>query len=273
MTTLGMTEHQYTTMNISDKLKERYGKSHLSYSSIKQALGDMAQFDRYMKGEVKYKSDALDFGTLYDMLLFERDKAFDTYVVMSETQVMSKLSDKAKASKKPSLTLEYKTVLAGMKAEAIESGKTIVSHDDWQTANDMIDRLSTCGLLDTYLKGDYQVGFVEELNGVQVKGFLDCLGDGFISDSKSARSSEKFRYAVRDFCYDIQAYIYTEVFGIKDFYWVVQEKTYPYLPALVKCTDETLFTGEMKFNDALGRIQDFLEKDYNPAKDYLKYDV
>ena len=64
-------------MNISDKLMERYGKSHLSYSSLKQALGDMAQFDRYMKGEVKYKSDALDFGTMYDMLLFERDKAFE----------------------------------------------------------------------------------------------------------------------------------------------------------------------------------------------------
>ena len=68
-------------MNISDKLMERYGKSHLSYSSLKQALGDMAQFDRYMKGEVKYKSDALDFGTMYDMLLFERDKAFEKYTL------------------------------------------------------------------------------------------------------------------------------------------------------------------------------------------------
>ena len=97
-----------------------------------------------------------------------------------------------------------------MKTEALEEGKTIVSSDDWQMANDMIDRLATCGLLDTYLAGDYQVGFLEELNGVQVKGFLDCLGDGFISDSKSARSAEKFRYAVRDFCYDIQAYIYCE---------------------------------------------------------------
>lgn len=260
-------------MTISEQLQERYGKSHLSYSSLKQALGDMAQFDRYMKGEVKYKSDALDFGTLYDMLLFEREKAFDKYVVMSESNVLSQLSDKARASKKPSLTSEYKAIVAKMKTEALEEGKTIVSHDDWQTANDMIDRLDTCGLLNTYLAGDYQVGFLEELNGVQVKGFLDCLGDGFISDSKSARSSEKFRYAVRDFSYDIQAYIYTKVFGIKDFYWVVQEKTYPYLPALVKCTDETLFTGEMKFNDALVRIKQFLAEDYDPAKDYLQYEV
>lgn len=260
-------------MNISEKLQERYGKSHLSYSSLKHALGDMAQFDRYMKGELKYESDALSFGTLYDMLLFERDQAFEKYVVMSDSQIMSRLSDKARSSKKPSMTSEYKAVLAAMETEALEEGKIIVSHDEWQTANDMIDRLATCGLLDTYLAGDYQVGFLQELNGVQVKGFLDCLGDGFISDSKSARSAEKFRYAVRDFCYDIQAYIYTKVFGIKDFYWVVQEKTYPYLPALVKCSEETLFTGEMKFNDAVRRIRTMLMEDFDPTKDYLRYEV
>lgn len=260
-------------MNISDKLQERYGKSHLSYSSLKQALGDMAQFDRYMKGELKYESDALEFGTLYDMLLFEREKAFEKYMVMSESAIMAQLSDKARNSKKPSMTSEYKAVLAAMKTEAIEEGKTIVTSADWQMANDMIDRLATCGLLDTYLAGDYQVGFVEDLNGIQVKGFLDCLGDGFISDSKSARSAEKFRYAVRDFSYDIQAYIYTKVFGIKDFYWVVQEKTYPYLPALVKCSEETLFTGEMKFHDAVNRINRFLSEDYDPATDYLNYEV
>jgi len=260
-------------MIISEKLQERYGKSHLSYSSLKQALVDMAQFDRYMKGELKYESDALHFGTLYDMLLFEREKAFEKYMVLSESEVMAQLSDKARGMKKPSMTSEYKAVVEAMKTEALEEGKTIVSHDDWQMANDMIDRLATCGLLDTYLAGDYQVGFVEELHGIQVKGFLDCLGDGFISDSKSARSAEKFRYAVRDFSYDIQAYIYTKVFGIKDFWWVVQEKTYPYLPALVKCSEETLFTGEMKFNDAVNRITKFLSEDYEPTTDYLQYEV
>lgn len=260
-------------MNISEQLHERYGKSHLSYSSLKQALGDMAQFDRYMKGELKYESDALTFGTLYDMLLFERDQAFEKYSVVSEGQVLARISEKARSSKKPSMTLEYKSALSEIEAELVEAGKIIVSSDDWKTANDMIDRLATCGLLDTYLAGDYQVGFLKELNGVEVKGFLDCLGDGFISDSKSARSAEKFRYSVRDFCYDIQAYIYTKVFGIKDFYWVVQEKTYPYLPALVKCSEETLFTGEMKFNDAVNRIRKFLREDYDPTKDYLIYEV
>ena len=53
----------------------------------------------------------------------------------------------------------------------------------------------------------------------------------------------------------------------------MQEKTYPYLPALVKCTDETLFVGEMKFTDALNRIEKFLNEDYNPITDYLQYEV
>jgi len=259
--------------NIPEQLKKRYGKSHLSYSSLKQALGDMAQFDRYMKGEMKYESDALAFGTLYDMLLFEREKAFEKYTVLSQSEILSQISEKARSSKKPPLTAEYKSVLSAMKAEALEDGKTIVSSADWQMANDMIDRLATCGLIESHLKGEFQVEFMADLHGIQVKGFLDCLGDGFISDSKSARSVDKFRYAVRDFSYDIQAYIYTKVFEIKDFYWVVQEKTYPYLPALVKCSDETLFTGEMKFNDAVARITTFLEQDYEPTTDYLKYEV
>ena len=229
-------------MTIPEQLKQRYNKSHLSYSSVKQALGDMAQFDRYMKGEIKYKSDALEFGTLYDMLLFERTKAMEKYFVINKNKILNECSSKTKSSKSPHLTNEYKSVRADLEQQAQLKGMALVSHEDWQMANDMIDRLATCGLLDTYLAGEYQVGFLEELNGIQVKGFLDCLGDGFIS-------------------------------GIKDFYWVVQEKTYPYLPALVKCSDETIFVGEMKFNDAVNRIRTFLREDYDPTKDYLKYEV
>jgi hypothetical protein len=260
-------------MNIPDVLEERYGKRHLSYSSLKQALGDMAQFDRYMKGELKYKSDALDFGTLYDMLLFEHEKAIDTYKIISNEIIMSKLSDKARASKKPQMTSEYKAAVAAEKTAAIEDGKVICSADDWTQANEMIDRLAECGLIGSHLKGKYQVEFNEMLGGVQVKGFLDCLGDDYISDSKSTMSVNKFRYSVRDFSYDIQAYIYTQVFGLSDFYWVVQEKNYPYLPALVKCSENTLFAGEMKFNDAVKAIEKFLDGQKTPNQYYLSYEI
>jgi len=108
---------------------------------------------------------------------------------------------------------------------------------------------------------------------VPVKGFLDCLGDGFITDSKSTRSVDKFRYDVNSWSYDIQAYIYTKVFNVKDYYWVVQEKAYPFYPALVKCSDDTLFRGEMKFHQALENINNWLSSDNKTQKHYAEFTV
>ena len=261
-------------MNIPELLQERYNKPHLSYSSLKVALTDMAKFDQYMRGELKFESPALTFGTLYDMLLFERDRAFDTYAVVSEEAILDSCSDKTRGMKKPRLTKEYKEVEAKLVADAAESGKELCSPSDWKMANEMIDRLHQCGLVSKYLSsGKYQVEFNEMLGPIRVKGFLDCLGDGFIVDSKSTKAVDKFRFSVRDFCYDIQAHIYCKVFGIKKFYWLVQEKTYPYLPAVVECSDETLFAGEMKFNDAIERITNFLSSDKQPMQDYVEFKV
>lgn len=265
-------------MTLSDKLMERYGKKHLSYSSIKQALGDMRKFDKYMKGEIKYSSTALSFGTLYDDMLFMSEEEFKkSYYCIDEEAVIGGLSDKSKDSKNTKATKEYKEAIEAIKNS--NESSTLVSVQDMDMARDMVSRLEDCGLRASHLTGQFQVEFLEELpddNGepVLVKGFLDCLGDGFITDSKSAASVQKFGYAVRDFCYDIQAYIYTKVFVVDEFYWVVQEKTDPYLPALVKCTDKTIFSGEMKFYDAISRINEFLD---NPeivsAKYYEEFEI
>lgn len=261
-------------IDIPKALEERYGKAHLSYSSLKVALDDMAKFDLYMKRKLKFESPALAFGTLYDMLLFEREKAMDTYTILSDDKVIDMCSDGVKNMKRPSMSAEFKKIKAELLAEAEENGKTLCSPDDWKMANDMIDRLEECGLADQYLSSsNYQVEFNEMLGPVKVKGFLDCLGDGYIVDSKSTKSVSKFRYSVRDFSYDIQAYIYTKVFGVNEFYWLVQEKTSPYLPAIVQCSEETLFAGEMKFNDAIERIEKFLREGGSPVQDYLRFKV
>ena len=252
-------------MTLRERLEEATGKPHLSYSSIKYALGDMRLWEMYMKGQLRKESDALTFGTLYDMLLFERDKAMNEYQVLNDEEVIASIGGKS-----PKSTKKYKD----WKAEIIKTtDKTLVSSEDWKKANDMIERLANCGLIQKRLKGKYQVEFNEDVNGVPLKGFLDCLGDGYITDSKSARSVDKFRYDVNSWCYDIQAYIYTTVFGIKDYYWVVQEKTYPYYPAEVKCSEETLFKGEMKFHQALENIHKHLDKEAPELNCYASFVV
>ena len=253
-------------MTLRERLTEATGKTHLSYSSIKYALGDMRLWEMYMKGQLKKESDALVFGTLYDMLLFERDKAYDQYYVLNDDEIVAKIGGKY-----PRNTKKYKE----WKAEAAEKnqGKTLVSSEDWKKANDMITRLADCGLIKKRLTGKYQVEFNEDIDGIPLKGFLDCLGDGYITDSKSSRSVDKFRYDVNSFCYDIHAYIYTKVFGIKDYYWVVQEKAYPYYPAEVKCSEETLFKGEMKFHQALENIHNYLDKGLPEQDCYASFTV
>jgi hypothetical protein len=260
-------------MNISDKLMERYGKPHLSYSSIKKALSDMALFDLYMKGAIEYKSDELEFGTMYDMLLFERDKALKTYMVVDHDLIMERCSPTTQSTKSPKATKEYKEVRDAIEIELAEKGKVACTKEDWKMANEMIDRLVNSGVYQKFLSGRHQVEVYQEINGVTVKGYIDCLGEGFISDSKSSRSIDGFKYDVSKMCYDVQAYIYCKAMGIKTFYWVVQEKTYPFLPAVVKCTDQTLFAGEMKFLEAVSRITKFVNGTSDPMEDYITFEV
>ena len=265
-----------STAEFRQKLMERYGKEHLSYSSLKHALGDMRYFDMYMKGEIKKESQALTFGSMYDMFLFEPEKAKEHYVVVNPDHVVEQLSSKAQSSKNPKLTAEYKAKVAELELEAHESGQEIVSLQDYEDAHRMIQRLKDSGLYLNYLHGNkFQVEMLEEIDGILIKGYIDCLGENMVIDSKSTRSMNKFRYDVNSFCYDIQAYLYTRGTGIDDFYWLVQEKNYPFYPGIVKCSQETLFNGEMKFNEAIGNIATYLNKgeDYDYNKHFAEFSV
>ena len=256
-------------MTMREQLTERVGKPHLSYSSLKYALGDMRLWEMYMRGQLKKESDALAFGSLYDLLLFEPEKFNDVYYTLDDSSIVASIGGTY-----PRSTKRYKEWKAEAAQVAENADKILASEEDVRKANEMIQRLKDCDLYDKrFAGGKYQVEFNTDLDGIPLKGFLDCLQDGFIVDSKSSRSIDKFRYDVNSWSYDIQAYIYTKVFDIKDFYWVVQEKAYPFYPADVKCTDETLFRGEMKFHQAVENIKTWLDGDQETVKHYAEFVV
>jgi len=254
-------------MSMRDQLQESVGKPHLSYSSLKYALGDMRLWEMYMRGQLKKESEALYFGSLYDLLLFEPEKFADTYYTLDDADIVADIGGKY-----PRSTKRYKE----WKAEAEEANgeKILAPAEDVKKAKEMIQRLKDCGLYDKrFAGGKYQVEFNVDLDGVPLKGFLDCLQDDCIIDSKSSRAIDKFRYDVNSWSYDIQAYVYTKVFDIKDFYWVVQEKAYPFYPADVKCSEETLFRGEMKFHQALENINNYLNGNKQTEKHFAEFVV
>jgi len=256
--------------NVSKILEEKTGKSYLSYSSVKYALQDMRLFEMYMKGQLKKTSTALEFGSMYDCLLFEPHKFNDRFQILNEDEILQEIG-----GKKPKSTKLYKE----WKEDQEQGDKALVTLEDHKQAMEMIDRLDTCGVRDIYLKGSYQIEFKEEINlfddyeGIVVRGFLDCLGDGFISDSKSSRGAKSFPRDVISYSYDIQAYLYSKVFDIPDFYWVVQEKAYPYLPAVYKASDKTLGFGEAKFKKGVRTVLEYFEKDKASDKFYLQGEI
>ena len=252
-----------------DQLKERYGKPHLSYSSLKYALGDMRRWEKYMRGELFMESDALRFGSLYDCLLLTPEDAHNQYIIMDEEALTKGI--KARNIK---ATKEYKERVKLFEETAKESGRVVVSSEDWQKAEDMISRLDQEGLLASVLSGgSSQWAFNDDYDGIPLKGFIDYLHPDFVLDSKSTRSMDKFRYDVNSFCYDIQAYIYTLVTGKEDFYWLVQEKNDPYFPGLIKCSSKTLFAGEMKFNEALSNVREWMSTENSELNGHARFEI
>ena len=86
-----------------DELTKAVGKGHLSYSSIKYALGDMRLWEMYMRGELRKETEALHFGTLYDMLLFEPEKAADAFYTLDDAEICAEIGGRS-----PRMTKRYK---------------------------------------------------------------------------------------------------------------------------------------------------------------------
>ena len=98
-----------------EQLTAAVGKPHLSYSSLKYALGDMKLWEMYMRGQLKKESEALYFGSLYDMLLFEPEKAHEIYYTLDDADIIKEIGGKS-----PRNTKKYRE----WKAETLDSMDT-----------------------------------------------------------------------------------------------------------------------------------------------------
>lgn len=255
-------------MEFANKLAERVGKGYLSYSSCKEALKDIKLWELYMQGRLRKHSDALHFGSIYDKLLFEPQSFDKEFVVVNDDKITAEIGGKS-----PRATKKYKDWLKETTIDATKNKLGVVNANDYKQAIEMIERLDKTPVREEFLKGDYQVEFNSFIEGTEgddipVRGFLDCKGDGYISDSKTTQRMSGFKYDVNKFSYDIQAYIYCEVFGVEDYYWVVQEKAYPYAVGVYKASPRTLEGGERKFHAAVAKIKAYLDGHLIPEAYY-----
>ena len=160
-------------MELALKISQEYGKGYLSYSSIKLALQDMKLFEMKMRDQLKFETPALAFGKLYDCMLLTPED-FDTqFVILDDDEICKEIGGKA-----PKRTKAYAEWLEG-----INDGRHLVSKEDVKKAEEMIVRLKVTGVHEIALQGDKQYEFNDFIGEVPVRGFLDVLGDGYITVS------------------------------------------------------------------------------------------
>lgn len=256
-------------MRFAVDLQNKTGKSYLSYTSIKIAIEDMVSFEAYCRGTYYKDSEALTFGSAYDCLLFEPEKFDERFIVMDDSKIIAEIG-----GGNPRITKAYKEWKANFKGNV--GGKRILSMDDNQMAIDMITRLMSTIAYQVYLANAlYQVEATGFINDIPVHGFLDAKGENelgeYIVDVKTTRNIKGFRRDVFAFGYDLQAYIYTQLTGISNYMWIVQQTSYPFTIGLFICSERTLESGKRKFETGTEIIRSFLDGDMS-TQEYYIYD-
>lgn len=210
------------------------GQNALSSSSIKTLLSSPKTYyftTKYGSGETQ----ALRDGKLFHTMILEPEKLDDIIFVDAAT----------KASK------EYKL--------AKETGKEVYTNSEKKAAERLCDALLRNEAVKEYLiKAEYEVPQIAMIDGIPVRAKADILKGNTIIDLKTTTGIKDFRYSADKYSYDLQAWLYKEMFGVDNFVFVVIDKGSLDI-AIFECSDEFYEKGKQKFEQGISNFKYFFQ--------------
>lgn len=212
------------------------GQNALSSSTIKTLLSSPKTYyftTKYGSGETQ----ALRDGKLFHTMILEPEKLDDIIFVDAAT----------KASK------EYKL--------AKETGKEVYTNSEKKAAERLCDALLRNEAVKEYLiKAEYEVPQIAMLDGIPIRAKADILKGNTIIDLKTTTGIKDFRYSADKYSYDLQAWLYREMFGVDNFVFVVIDKGSLDI-AIFECSDEFYSKGKEKFEQGISNFKYFFQTD------------
>lgn len=210
------------------------GQNALSSSTIKTLLSSPKTYyftTKYGSGETQ----ALRDGKLFHTMILEPEKLNDIIFVDAAT----------KASK------EYKL--------AKETGKEVYTKSEKKAAERLCDALLRNEAVKEYLtKAEYEVPQIAMIDGIPVRAKADILKGNTIIDLKTTTGIKDFRYSADKYSYDLQAWLYREMFGVDNFVFVVIDKGSLDI-AIFECSDEFYAKGKEKFEQGISNFKYFFQ--------------
>ena len=227
-------------------------------------------------------NDSIRTGSLVDCLLttpaaFEADYAV-------QPQTYAKEVTKGRGDKKTTTTVEMpwtnqSNTCRAWADEQRKAGRQVISYKQYREAQDIAQAVRhkqpawnsaiTLGQLIDACEGQLVVSATWTEDGVEVpcRCMIDLArgidGDQMpiLYDLKTSQECKprKFAYSIRDYGYDIQAWMYSSMVaaaigyeGPIRFGFIVVRNTKPFLVATYVCSEGTLRAGETRFRDAMG---------------------
>jgi hypothetical protein len=210
------------------------GQNALSSSTIKTLVNSPKTYyftTKYGSGETQ----ALRDGKLFHTMILEPEKLNDIIFVDAAT----------KASK------EYKL--------AKETGKEVYTKNEKKAAERLCDALLRNEAVKEYLtKAEYEVPQIAMIDGIPIRAKADIIKGNTIIDLKTTTSIKDFRYSADKYSYDLQAWLYREMFGVDNFIFIAIDKGSLDI-AIFECSDEFYEKGKQKFEQGVSNYKYFFQ--------------
>ena len=219
----------------------------LSYSSAKQLIESPKWFE-HKRRKPDPETQALRDGRLVHAAILEPQK-YDSFTFVDTS---------TKNTKKWKLAVE-------------QNGKAYTYTNKEKYMN---NRITTAFMQNDrcveFLKdSQVEVGALEMFGKIPVRAKADILRAGeFVADVKTTNDGLKqieikngavknqFAFTVDKYDYDLQAYLYTQIYNVPDFYWLVIDKTTTDI-GIFKASQETLNKGKLKLEACLQLYEAF----------------
>jgi len=135
----------------------------------------------------------------------------------------------------------------------------------------------------SFMQGaDVEVPMLKSFNDIPVRGKADIYKPGqYVADVKTTSDGLKdvqlksgdvvnqFKFTIEKYDYDLQAYLYTQLFDVPDFYWLVIDKSTTDI-GVFRASEQTLESGKLKLEAALQIYEAFFIDDLIDLSQYYK---
>lgn len=198
----------------------------------------------YQRGQKD--TDAFIFGRAAHCLLLEPQEFDSRYYAIDDTEKCEEIG-----GARPRTTKKYKEWIEPLMEK--NKHRALLSLDDMQTLQDMVDKARSYpqvrNLIDSAKKRE--VIYQKTLLGVPCKIKVDAINtNNFILDYKTSKDPAtlfNFKKSLRNYHYDRQGAFYCDVAGVDSFWFLVQEKTYPYTVCLAELSPDSKEEGRKKY--------------------------